>query len=139
MCLNERGHQLGSFRSNLVGKLGQCFNNRSEKLQVDKMWGHYHEFRTSEGFWKDWNQFVESIVQIKPSIFFCQHVTDIVFNELIKLGHPVQSADEEASSTDLTTFEQTSLRYVSGYVCQKVGDRIAATKPQALKDDLTVL
>ncbi len=49
------------------------------------MWGLFHQLRTSEEFEKNWTEFLENG---HFNTFFCQYVTDEVFNMLIKVDHP---------------------------------------------------
>ena len=75
--------QLTSFCEKLGTQLRQCLKFNHKKFDRDTTWGLYHQLRTSEGFVKDWSQlFNDSAGNLYP--FFYQHVTDVIFTELIK-------------------------------------------------------
>ena len=100
-------------------KLKTCFitTHKTKKLKQEKMWGQYHQLRTSQQFLSDWKNFLSEITEIVPSAAFIQHVTHEVFKQIIKVQFPPTTA---ASKTlpPLTDIEVNALRYVAGYVCR---------------------
>jgi hypothetical protein len=76
----------------------------------EKMWGNYHHYHTSCEFilWESllWN------IEEPPSPTFFQHVTDIVFKELIKMELCVKDANLTNDKTHLTSLEENALRYI---------------------------
>ena len=75
--------QFTSFCEKLGTQLRQCLKCNRKKFDRDTIWGLYHQLRTSEGFIKDWSQLLnDSAGNLYP--FFYQHVTNVMFTELIK-------------------------------------------------------
>ena len=70
-------------------------------------------------------------MQLDLSAAFYQYVTHEVFKELIKFEYPVFSANA-ASLPPLTNIEENALRYVAGYVCKKIHDRLQSCKDKAV-------
>lgn len=92
------------------------------------MWGEYHKLRTSDSFKKEWTTFLKNSVQVELSAAFYQYVTHEVFKELIKSNHPVNFANVSAQPLPpLTNVEENALRYVAGYVCRKVHERLQSS------------
>ena len=115
----------------LVTQLKTCFQSKVKSLHLrrERMWGMYHQLRTSDTFRCKWNKFLESSVCVSSSPCFCQYVTNEVFKELIKLEFPLLSVAEDITScqpkgSPLTQIEKNALRYVAGYVCRKVRDNL---------------
>ncbi len=108
-----------SFCVNLGNKLRQCFPQEGKKFIKHKIWGFYHQLRTSEEFVKDWTQFLKASIHVAASPFFYQHVTDVMLSELIKFELAARSKEttQDEPRVELTRLEQNSLRYVCGYVC----------------------
>ena len=105
------------------------------------MWGLYHQMRTSEKFRKAWSDFLRQSISTVSTPFFYLHVTDFIFKALIRIDFPVPVAINSESKQDsvasLTTLEQNALRYVAGYVCRKIRDRVDA-RNSPLKCDIRI-
>lgn len=83
------------------------------------MWGAFHGIRTSDNFIKDWESFLTNIDATFSPVFY-QHITDFVFEELIKIKHPFQSPEQCGTTNNITEMEENALRYVGGYVLRNV-------------------
>ena len=115
----------------LVTQLKTCFQSKVKSLHLrrERMWGMYHQLRTSDTFRCKWKKFLESSVHVSSSPCFCQYVTNEVFKQLIKLEFPLPSVAKDIvscqpTSHPLTQMEKNALRYVAGYVCRKVRDNL---------------
>ena len=91
------------------------------------MWGHYHKLRSSDSVRSDWIKFVQESVGRTPSPVFYQHAIHEVFKCLIKCEYPVASDDETGCNKEITREEENVLRYVAGYICRKICDKLQAT------------
>uniref|UniRef100_A0A1X7VKP3 Uncharacterized protein n=1 Tax=Amphimedon queenslandica TaxID=400682 RepID=A0A1X7VKP3_AMPQE len=84
-----------------------------------------HEYRTSTSFHQLWVDFIQKTTSKVPHLTFYQHVTQQVFNSLIKLKYPVdtdlQSSKSIENPTALRREEENALRYVYGYILREVG------------------
>lgn len=87
------------------------------------MWGEYHKLRTSSSFKAEWQKFLDKAVKQQRSVAFYQFVTHELFKELIKMEFIVDSKKDK-TLPPLTHEEKNALRYVAGYVCRKVHDRL---------------
>ena len=80
------------------------------------MWKSFHLLRVSDSFVKLWHDFLDSSSLERDPILF-QYVSDRVIQELITKHFTVS----QVSPVPPLTYEQVNaLRYVAGYVCQKV-------------------
>ena len=113
------------FANILEENLKTCFvtTHRAQKLKQEKMWGKYHSLRTSEQFLLDWNKFLSEITEIVPCAAFIQHVTHEVFKQMIKAQFPPTTAASKTLPL-ITDIEVNALRYVAGYVCRTLHDRL---------------
>ena len=128
--------QLTSFCEKLGTQLRQCLKCNHKKFDRDTIRRLYHQVRTSDGFVKDWSQlFNDSAGNLYP--FLYEHVTDIMFTELIKFEVSQISDDTvEDVTPKLTVMEQNALRYICRYVCRKISESIDSTAGEE-KADLT--
>lgn len=111
----------------LVTQLKTCFQSKLKSLHLrrERMWGMYHQLRTSARFKGEWKRFLQSSVKAMSSPIFCQYVTNEVFKELIKLEYPLtDTTSDHSTAHPLTHMEKSALRYVAGYVCRKVRDNL---------------
>ena len=126
---SKNAHQASiiRFTNALEEKLKTCFTttHRTKKLKQEKMWGQYHQLRTSQQFILDWKEFLSEITEIVPSAAFSQHVTHEVFKQMITSQFLPTTA---ASKTlpPLTDIEVNALHYVAGYVCRTLYDHLKA-------------
>ena len=89
------------------------------------MWGQYHALRTSDTFTSLWALLLkEAGIKLLPTLY--QHLTDLIFKEMIKLYFPVEaqpSSSKAAASVNIYE-EANAVRYVAGFVCRAVRKEI---------------
>lgn len=77
--------------------------------------------RTSSNFTKGWEDFITRSVGVPTaSPIFYQHVTDIVFNVLVKIQFSCDTAQQDSPATAISDMEESTLRYVAGYVLRQL-------------------
>ena len=108
----------------ILDALKTAFCSTAKTLQPmrEKMWGHYHTVRTSDSFIQLWVEFLTE-VKISPLPSLYQHLTDIIFKDLVKLHFRIYeeaSTSETESQQDIAYEDANAIRYVAGYVCRKV-------------------
>ena len=123
---------LESFVRGLYIQLNSCFTKEfsSLKLRREKMWESYHKLRTSQVFRSDWIQFVAQAIQQSAQPAFYQYITHYVFKILIeKEFSPNKDVQDTSEHPDcpLTKIEENALRYVAGYICRNVKEKIEAS------------
>ena len=113
------------FANALEETLKTCFitTHRTKELKQEKMWGQYHHLRTSEKFLSDWKTFLSEVTEIVPSAAFIQHVTHEVFKQMMQVQFPPTTGASKTLPL-LTDIEVNALRYVAGYVCRTLHDRL---------------
>ena len=118
------------FARKLIACLQTCFpgcSSTSLKTQREKMWKSFHLLHVSDSFVSLWYNFLDSTSLEKNPLFF-QYVTDQVFQELITQRFTTSQTAAASPVPPLTYEEINALRYVAGYVCQKVKKNIEASK-----------
>ena len=117
----------------LVFTLRTCFivPGKASKLRCEKMWEQYHKLQVSKPFKEEWGIFFhKSLCRCAlPTLF--QSVSHSIFKKLLELELMVDSNDTGAAAWPITWEEENALRYVAGYVCRKVQNKIAMS---SLKD-----
>jgi len=110
----------------LTAKFKLCFSTtqKTKQLKQAKMWGEYHQLRTSSSFSKEWENFLEKSMTEKQSVAFYQYVSHEVFKELIKLQHPLNATSTSDDIPPLSHDEKNAVHYVAGYVCRKVHEHL---------------
>ena len=124
---------LAQFAQSLIAQLRSCFcseNTKSFQKQKERMWGSFHEFRTSKAFNETWCKFLLATTGLQPSPAFIQFVTSSIFSEIVRIKYPIVDVCDRESSLGrtrselakcpLTYEESNALHYVAGYVCRKV-------------------
>ena len=126
---NDNKEGLESFSRKFVGCLQNCFPDSSStslKTQREKMWKSFHLLRVSGSFVTLWHNFLDSASVEKNPLLF-QYVSDQVFQELITKHFTISQTAAASPVPPLTYEEGNALRYVAGYVCQKVKKKIEAS------------
>lgn len=122
------------FFKSIVEKFEKCFiSKRSMKTQEEVMWREYHKLRVSDTFREDWERFLRKTIGQPASPTFFQFVSHRIFKELVKGKHEIAQSDQEQASP-ITKEEENALRYVAGYVCRKVQDKIKSSSLASLPD-----
>lgn len=122
--------KFSTFAIELIKQLNTCFvKRRSRKTEREIMWGGFHQLRSSATFKDLWVIFVQEVTGTTPSPIFYQHVTQHVFELLVKQKFLLlESAKAVGDSIPhLTRVEENTLRYVSGYVCRKVKKQLESS------------
>ena len=90
------------------------------------MWSSFHSLQISNAFVKLWHDFLDA-ADLEKQQLFVQHVSNKVFQQPIKKKFTV--SQEAVSLVAPLTYEKVNaLRYVAGYVCQKVKEKIEEAK-----------
>ena len=89
------------------------------------MWRVYHRLRTSATFCKDWCVFLRSSIGHQGHPAFFQYVSLAILKHLIKVEYPLPPPDvAEHPDRPLTFEEQNALRFVAGYVCRNIHNKL---------------
>ena len=118
------------FAGVLEEELNTCFitTHRTKHLKQEKMWGEYHKLRTSKDFAAKWELFLSHLenTEMPPCAAFIQHITHEVFKKMIQVEYPLPAPTNKALPL-LTDIEVNALRYVAGYVCRTLHDRLKSS------------
>ena len=117
----------------LLGDLIEALINLSGKaLHRDKLWESYFYICIQEGFINHWTVFLCGANSPVGSPVLYQHLTDLVFKELLYLKYSIAANDtEHAGIGPLTYNEVNALRYPAGYVCRHIRKKIETSNPTA--------
>ncbi len=129
-CKEEANVELFStFSRWLINDLETCFKPyRSMQRRVERMWEEYHQLRTTKAFRHEWDKFLEASVGEKQLPTLYQYLTHRMFKELIKNKYAIpETGSSEEQLCPLTWEEENALRYVAGYVCRKVQDKLKSS------------
>ena len=124
------------FASQLNGTLKVCFtDHKNVKTRKEKMWEAYFTLRSTDEFSSNWASFLkQSGAEVSQTLY--QHVTDIVFNHLLKEHFTPPSQPKQDTCTSTIDYnEKNALRYVSGYITRTLYGRLKNSKHQ-FKDEL---
>lgn len=123
----------------LLGDLNEALLNPTGKvLHRDKLWQSYFYIRSKETFINRWTVFLCSANSPVGSPVLYQHLTDLVFKELLHLKYSVVAKDpENASTSPLTYNEVNALRYAAGYVCRHIRKKVEASN-HPLKEEMVL-
>ena len=92
------------------------------------MWGQFHQLRTSDSFIREWKDFLSKSVGSEAFPVFFQYATQKVFKEIVKKEFELSSSHAHSgNSCELTYDDQCAIRYVAGYVCRKVRDKLESS------------
>ncbi len=128
-CGRPNYSEFSSFAIKFIKELKSCFVEWSSfKLTKEAMWGTYHQLRTSTAFVKLWNTFVAESIERKASPVFFQHVTSVVFGQLVRSKYHFDADTAETNNSRLTYQEENILRYIAGYVCRRVKMKLESPK-----------
>ena len=125
------------FANWLIRELKDILENCKRKnglLNQEKLWSTFHQTTLSSSFEDKWAVFLISVGLEKDPLFY-QHITDEIFNLLIKQRIKMPSQESQLEENDemfeemLTFEEENAVRYVYGYV-------IRVLKKQILDSDV---
>ena len=103
----------------LIGSLERIIGSAKKStgcLSREKLWTEYYQLQIFTVFTEKWKSFLQTISAPTEAIFF-QHLTRILFNNLLKDEFPVHEDNQRKDSVySLTTEEENAIRYIGGYV-----------------------
>ncbi len=114
---------------------GEGMGNKEEREQCLV---RYHKLRSSTVFKNLWKVFLSPLgdnsIHIDDPIFF-QYITRKVFNSYITQTFPIASNSSTAEILFALTFEESNaLRYVAGYVCFNLYQKVIRSSNQKKED-----
>ena len=82
----------------------------------------YHSIRSSVSFQQAWIQLLtHALDKSSAKSAFYQHVTELIFSELISLHYKKDAnTATRPSYHKLTNIKENIIRYIAGYVCHKM-------------------
>ena len=99
------------------------------------MWQQYYILRSTKEFADSWAAFLRESRAV-PSQTLYQHVTDIVFNHLIKEYFPTPSEPTQDTCTlTLDYSEKNALRYIAGCITRQAYHKLKDSRHK-LKDEM---
>ena len=125
-----------AFAGQLVATLEGCFTEcKKISTQKEKLWERYYTLRATKEFADNWASFLKSS-GAAPSRTLYQHITDVVFNHLIKEHYTtISEPTPDPCTSTLEYNEKNALRYISGYISRQVYRNLKDSK-HILKDEL---
>ena len=126
------------FCDELCHNLQQCLPSFSLQANREKMWGKYHQLRSSEEFHKSWKTFFKtSLGDTSSNPILYQYITTYMFKELIKKQSPAPSLPDSPQSTKqlLTYEEKNALYYAAGYIPRALRKQLEHSEHE-LKEEL---
>ena len=90
------------------------------------MWGKFHLLRTLDVFILQWKDFLRKSVGLEAAPTFYHFISHEFFKDVVK--HEFQLIISHAScACQLTYDDESGLRYVAGYVCRKLLDKLESS------------
>ena len=128
----------GAFAEDLTAELSMCITSSvaahsRPHLRREHMWHQYHSLHISGTFKRNWTQFIHTSTQQPADPSFYQHVSDVVFDELIKQKFPLQK--KAKIQTAITNEEANVIRYAAGYTLRTVKKKLG-TSAHRLKEEI---
>ena len=102
----------------LQGIMDKC-KRKSGIFNQEKLWSTFQQTTLSSSFEEKWATYLMSVGLAEEPLFY-QHITDKVFNLLIKQNVTIPDKESMLEEyEDLLTFEEeNAVQYVSGYILQ---------------------
>jgi len=123
--LKSPSQQSSTFCSWLVKELEkiteQSFSTATSCINREKLWTKFYQFQISPRFTEKWKLYLQAI-NLPDKVIFFQSYTSVLFDNIIKVGFPVDCT-AETLEVPLSFEEENAIRYVGGYV-------VAALKKQ---------
>ena len=119
------------FEAEVTTQLCRCLPEstrdvKSFQSQRVDMWRSYHSIRTETSFYCLWSQFISKITTSQPEPTFYQDVTDRLFEAIVTAAFPPRESSVESNLEQNLTYEDANVvRYVAGYVCRKVREKLS--------------
>ena len=133
-----------TFSRSLTSSLANCFPSTytSQRVRREKMWGHFHQLKTSNTFQASWQKFLVEGVGVHASPILYQYLTDNIFRVMIREHFPLQVTEqvEGYSSQPKLSYEvQNALRYAAGYIPRALRKRLERSSHPLKEELLTCL
>ena len=108
--------------TNLMEKVISASSSKSFTHNNEKLWRNFFLLRSSQSYVDQWSQFLKTAdVPVKAVLF--QHLTDVLFRKLLNDHFQVHHVDVE-TDTELNNKEKGVLRYVAGYICRHLRQKL---------------
>ncbi len=136
MIYEENKQSVDDFSKTLVERLKGCIeqnrptgSHKVHKAHREKMWRNFHALRVSTYFKMGWNNFL-ILANLETNPLLYQRLSDLIMEKLIKRQFSDSQCSDsiEPNVTPLTYEDKNALRYVAGYVCDKLRKKISASK-----------
>ncbi len=121
MIYEGNKQSVDNFSKVLVESLKGCIEEITgcHKAHRDKMCRNFHAVRVSTYFKLCWKKFL-TIANLETNPLLYQRISDLIIEELIKRQFCGIQCSAETNITPLTYEDKNALRYVAGYVCDKL-------------------
>ena len=119
------------FEQQLTKFLKKCFSSGvSTNAAQEMVWGHYHKLRSSPAFRSLWKTLLTLVgCSTTDDPIFMQYITHHIFKQLLKEEFPLQpAATHDSAVPALSDEENNVVRYVAGYICNKLYKRLMKSK-----------
>jgi len=118
-----------------VIKVISAASTKSFTHNNEKLWRKFFLLRSSQSFVDQWTQFLKTAdVPVKPVLF--QHLTDVLFRKLLNDHFQIHHVDV-LTDTELTNKERGVLRYVAGYICRHLRQKLER-EGHEFKEEMTL-
>jgi len=128
-CLDTKNSEvLHKFTKSLTDSFAKVIKpsfNKSFAYNNDKLWKKFFLLRSSSDFIQRWMAFIKlTALAVKPVLY--QHLTDIVFRRSLEEYFQMEYLSEHDGTEDeeLTGNERGVLRYVTGYICRHLREKL---------------
>lgn len=123
----------------LSDSLNKCLpSNLKNKRDREVMWNKFHLLRISIEFIEKWKEFLSLFSGITTSPVLYQLVTTEVFKRKVKAVCSSSQRDTFVSTMPtLSGMEEGILRYVAGYVCRRLREKLERSS-NPLKDEMII-
>ena len=135
-CIHkENNASVTHFTKELLNYLERAliFPTGRHLLNKEKIWQQYFIIRSSNTFISHWRVFLER-ANVIPTPTLYQHLTDIIFRELLKEKYVVPST-ACSMAKDVSVIEANAMGYAAGYVMRQVSKKIKESSHE-LKEDM---
>ena len=127
-----------NFCDYLLEKLNDALVDPTGKvLQRAKIWESYFYIRSQETFINLWTIFLNAANSPVGTPVLYQHITDLIFEELLQEKYVVSASASKGSIASVTHDEANTMRYVAGYMCRHLRKKIEASS-HPLKEEMVL-
>ena len=136
----ENTEIVSTFATSLINDLSSALeqdNCKNMTTKRERVWGRYHDIRTSEHFKSTWCSFIQASIGCSSNPILYQYITDQIFRGIIiqVTGASSIKSCHYDHQLDLTYEEKNALRYVGGYVCKKLQKKFQSTIKYLITDE----